>query len=78
MNLGLHLHALQVLLLIRGVHRTLSQLILKHLNIKCCVLITAGKYSYAEGSKYGMLSLHQLMDRVPSLHGSNKQVRRGL
>jgi len=38
-------------------------------------LITAGVCRYADGSKYGLLSLHQLTDYVPSLQGSRKEVR---
>jgi len=46
--------------------------------IESCVSITAGVCSYSEGSQYGMLSLHQLMQHVPLLHGSKKQVSKAV
>jgi len=47
---------------------------LKQLYNKCDVLTTAGTYSYSEGSQCGILALHQLMQPLPLLPDSRKQV----
>jgi len=41
-----------------------------------CVILrtTAGKYSYDEGSQFGILALHQLMSQMPLLKDCRKQV----